>query len=136
MRDLLLRRLRALLRRHDADREMDDEMDDEMKFHVEMEAAELERFGTEPGEALRRAKMTFGAHDRFREEGREARGLSMVHDVVADAMYALRALRRAPVFTLVAVAALGVAIGANAVVLRSAHEVASSSGSCSAARWC
>ena len=49
-------KLLNLLRRRVHDREMDDEM----RFHIEMEAADLERGGLTAAEARRRALARFG----------------------------------------------------------------------------
>ena len=65
----LRRRVRALWRNEEIDREMDEEM----RFHIEMEAAELVRTGgLSPQEARRQAMLAFGGVERFREEGRDA----------------------------------------------------------------
>ncbi|HEU5218897.1 MAG TPA: permease prefix domain 1-containing protein, partial [Gemmatimonadales bacterium] len=66
-------------RKHERD------MDAEMRFHVDMEAAELERQGIPPMEARRRALAGFGGISRFKEEGHEARGGSWLEDFLRDA---------------------------------------------------
>jgi|SRR5688500_17430281 len=88
-----LRRLGALLRGRNVDRDMDAEM----SFHLEMEAADFERSGLPPDEARRRARQTFGGVQRFREEGRDARGVGPARDLSGDLRFGLRILRRSPV---------------------------------------
>ena len=68
-------------------RSRDREMDDEMRFHVDMEAAELERMGIAPEEARRRALAGFGGIRRFKEEGHEARGGAWLEDLLRDLRY-------------------------------------------------
>ena len=58
----------------------------------------------------------FGGVQRYREEGREARTLSWLHDLVADLRYGVRTLARAPLFTTASVLSLGLGIGANVAI--------------------
>src|ERR671913_1216339 len=57
------------------------EMDAEMRFHIDMEAADLERRGLSPEEARRRALATFGGVQRYKEEGIESRGGTRIEDL-------------------------------------------------------
>jgi len=89
---------------------------DEMAFHLEARTEHWMRQGLSRDEAARRARLEFGAVERYKEETRQARGLRLVDELRADVTYGLRALRGSPVFTAVAAAILAIAIGANTAV--------------------
>ena len=107
-----LRFIRARLDRRTLDRDMDDEM----RLHIELHAEALERAGLAPEEARRRAVAEFGGVQRYREEGREARTLSWLHELAADLRYGVRTLSRAPLFTVASVLSLALGIGANVAI--------------------
>ena len=73
----LARRLGALLRGRTAEREMDEEM----RFHLDMEARDLVRQGYAAAAAQREARVRFGGVERYKEEGRDARGVRLVQDL-------------------------------------------------------
>ena len=115
---------------------MEREMDDEMRFHLEARTTDLQRQGIPRAVAERRAYAEFGDMVRWKEAGREARGLRIVDDVFADLGYAIRMMRRAPGFTIAAVVSIALGIGANTaifglidmlllrpVAVRDAHEL-------------
>jgi predicted permease len=102
-------RWRGSVRRDDVDREMDDEM----RFHLEMETAELVRSGVDPETARRQARVAFGGIERFKEEGREARGWLWLDQLTRDVRYAVRSLVHTPAFTVVALLTLALGVGAN-----------------------
>ncbi len=108
----LAERVRALVFRGRQDRELEEEM----RFHLEREAEERIRLGLSPDAARREALVAFGGVARFKDEVRDARGVSLLEEAVADARYALRALAHHPGFTASVIVVLGLGIGASTAV--------------------
>ncbi len=108
----LLRRLSLLFRRAELDRDLDDEL----RFHAEMTAERERALGASEDEARRIARLRLGNPARLREESRALHGFPRLETLGRDAALAVRRLRRAPGFTLAAVATLSLAIGANAAL--------------------
>jgi predicted permease len=102
-------RLRCLFR----SRRVEAELDEELRSHLEHEAEKYIKSGLSPEEARRRAVMALGGVEQVKEECREARGLSLVESAARDVSYAVRMLRRRPLFAAVAVLTLALGIGAN-----------------------
>ncbi|HSE50738.1 MAG TPA: ADOP family duplicated permease [Gemmatimonadales bacterium] len=114
------RRLRKLLR----PRQVALEIAEEMRQHIELEAEELIRQGMPRAEAERQARRDFGGVARFTEDARDAWPLRWLQRLTADVRYALRSLRQTPAFTLTAITALAVSMGANATVFGAVDSAA------------
>jgi len=78
-------RLRALVRRQAAARELDEEI----RLHLELEAEQNRRRGMSPDEARRQAAIAFGGIDVAKESHRDALGIRWIEDTIADARFAL-----------------------------------------------
>ncbi|MGE0554942.1 MAG: ADOP family duplicated permease [Gemmatimonadales bacterium] len=100
------------------------DLDDELGFHIAMMAAELERQGLSPEAARARAEREFGDATRAREACRAIDTRRRRRDAVAgwwgglgrDFALAVRGLRRAPGFALIASFTLGLGLGATAAI--------------------
>ncbi|MGA9240479.1 MAG: ABC transporter permease [Silvibacterium sp.] len=108
-----LRSLSAKFFHHSA---VAEDTETELRSHIQLRADDLERSGLSRAEAERRARIEFGAYERYREESHEALGGNFIESFRQDTHFVLRSLRKSPGFVMVAVLTLAMAIGANAVV--------------------
>jgi predicted permease len=106
----LRRRARLVVDRSAVEREMDEEM----RFHLEMEAEELARFGA--ADARRIAHRRFGGVARYQDEARDVRGGRWLEELRQDTRYALRVLARGRGFVAVSVLTLALGVGANTAI--------------------
>src|SRR5580704_11175423 len=88
-------------------------LDSELHFHLEQQIADYIASGLSPDEARRRANLEFGSVEGFKEECREARWENRLELLLHDIQFAFRGLRKNPRFTLVAILALALGIGAS-----------------------
>src|SRR5690242_18362972 len=96
---------------------MDTDLDDELKADFEEQVKLFLNQGFSAEEARRQASLIFGGLDQIKESCREARGIHLLDTVFQDFVYAARALRRNPAFSLVAILTLAIGIGINATTL-------------------
>jgi predicted permease len=108
-----LKRIRRWFRAVGHGGRLDDQMDQELAFHLDLEAAKLERQGLSPQAARTEARRAFGGVERVREEVRDTRRTSWLETVLRNARYARRSLSRNPGYTVAVLATLGLGIGAN-----------------------
>src|SRR5688500_15225579 len=107
-----IRRIVALFSRSRLDRELSEEMES----HIQLRRAELVHEGMDPSAAEATARRLFGNATVLRERTREMWGFPRAESVVQDVRYGLRALRRSPVFTAVAVLSIAGGLAAGTAI--------------------
>jgi predicted permease len=89
------------------------ELDEELAFHVAARRDDLERSGLDRAAAERQARIELGMRETYKDECRQARGLTLLESLAIDLRQGARSLRRDRGFTLTALAVLGIALAAN-----------------------
>ncbi|HKS05374.1 MAG TPA: ADOP family duplicated permease [Gemmatimonadaceae bacterium] len=112
-------RLRALFRPGAADREREEEF----ALHNSLAEADHAHATGDTSDAPHAARRDFGNVTYMKEETRWTGPMRWLDPIGQDVRYGWRALRRSPVFLIVAVLSLGIGTGANAVIFGAIHSL-------------
>jgi predicted permease len=99
------------------------ELSQEIQVHLDEKVEELVADGMARKEAMQAARREFGNVGLIEENSREVWSWPSLDDLLFDIRYGLRALRRNPVFTTVALLTIAIGIAANAVVFTVVNSV-------------
>jgi predicted permease len=102
---------------------MERDMDTELRFHLDARTEDLVASGLDKRAAHEQARRELGDVLRWKEEGREARGLRLVDQLGADMRYGVRWLARSPAFAAAAVLSMALGIGANTAIFSLVNAV-------------